>query len=198
MKILILNGSPRPKGNTAQLIDSFKRGAEEAGHSVEVISLLRHEVKGCLGCNACRYGKPCVQKDSFNDLVPKIKEADLLVFASPLYFWTLSSRIKAFIERFYCIAEEDPDPPLGRYEKYPVKDCALLMTAADDFFWTFEQAVSYYQFALVNYIGFHDKGMLLAGGCGDTNGKPQIDKTDHLEKAYQFGKNIYQREEPAV
>ena len=197
-RIVVIQGCGRPKCNTAQLIDSFKRGAEEAGHSVEVISLLRHEVKGCLGCNACRYGKPCVQKDSFNDLVPKIKEADLLVLASPLYFWTVSSRIKAFIERFYCIAEEDPNPPLGRYEKYPVKDCALLMTAADDFFWTFEQAVSYYQFALVNYIGFHDKGMLLAGGCGDTNGKPQIDKTDYLEKAYQFGKNIYQREEPAV
>ncbi len=49
-----------------------------------------------------------------------------------------------------------------RNEKYPMKDCALLMTAADDFFWTFEQAVSYYQFALINYIGFHDKGMLLA------------------------------------
>ena len=196
--ILIIQGGGRPKGNTAQLIGSFVRGAEEAGHQVEVVSLLKHEVKGCLGCNACRYGKPCVQKDSFNDLVPKIKQADLLVFASPLYFWTVSSRIKAFIERFYCIAEEDPNPPLGRYERYPVKDCALLMTAAENFFWTFEQAVSYYQFALVNYIGFHNKGMLLAGGCGDTNGKPQIDKTDHLEKAYQFGKNIYQREEPAV
>ena len=81
--------------------------------------------------------------------------------------------------------------PLGRYEKYPVKDCALLMTSADDFFWTFEQAVSYYQFAMVNYIGFTDKGMLLAGGCGDTNGKPQIDKTAHLKEAYEFGKNIY-------
>lgn len=105
---------------------------------------------------------------------------------------TLSSKIKAFIERFYCIAEEDDAPPLGRYEKYPVRDCALLMTSADDYFWTFEQAVSYYNFALVNYIGFHDRGMLLAGGCGDTNGKPQIDKTDYLEKAYKFGKTIYE------
>ena len=113
------------------------------------------------------------------------------VFASPLYFWTLSSRIKAFIERFYCIAEEDPNPLFGRYEKYPVKDCALLMTSADDFFWTFEQAVSYYQFALVHYIGFHDKGMLLAGGCGDTNGKPRIEKTSHLQEAYEFGKRLY-------
>ena len=189
--ILIVQGGGRPKGNTAQLVGSFVRGAEEAGHQVEVVSLLKHEVKGCLGCNACRYGKPCVQKDSFNDLVPKIKQADLLVFASPLYFWTASSRIKAFIERFYCIAEKDPDPPLGRYERYPVKDCALLMTAADNFFWTFDQAVSYYQFAIVNYIGFHDRGMLLAGGCGDTNGRPQIEKTGYLQKAYSFGKSIY-------
>lgn len=162
-KILIIQGGGRPKGNTAQLVEAFAKGAGEAGHQIETVSLLKNEVKGCLGCNV----------------------------ASPLYFWTVSSRIKAFIERFYCIAEEDTNPPYGRYEKYPVKDCALLMTAADNFFWTFEQAVSYYQFALVNYIGFHDKGMLLAGGCGDTNGRPRIDETGHLEKAYQFGKEIY-------
>lgn len=191
-KILIIQGGGRPKGNTAQLVESFQRGAEEAGHSVEVISLLQNEVKGCLGCNACRYGKPCVQKDAFNEMVPKIKATDCLVFASPLYFWTISARMKAFIERFYCIAQQDPNPPLGRYEKYPEKDCALLMTSADNFFWTFEQAVSYYRFALVRYIGFRDKGMLLAGGCGGSNGKPEIDKTDWLEKAYQFGKHLYQ------
>lgn len=65
------------------------------------------------------------------------------------------------------------------------------MTAADNLFLTFEQAVSYYKFTLVNYIGFHDKGMLLAGGCGDTNSKPHIDKTEHLTVAYQFGKDLY-------
>lgn len=190
-KILIVQGGGRSKGNTAQLADAFRKGAEDAGHSVETVSLLKKEVKGCSGCNACRYGKPCIQKDSFNEMVPMIKEADLLVFASPLYFWTISSRIKAFLERFYCLAQEDPNPPLGRYEKYPVKDCALLMTSADNFFWTFEQAVSYYQFTMVNYIGFHDKGMLLAGGCGDTNGKPQIQGTGWLKKAYEFGKTVY-------
>lgn len=190
-KILVVQGGGRFNGNTSQLADAFIQGAMEAGHTVEKISLDKYEVKGCIGCNACRYGKPCVQKDDFNELVPKIKTTDLLVFASPLLFWTLSSKIKAFIERFYCIAEEDPNPPLGRYERYPVKDAALLMTSADNFFWTYEQAVSYYKFTIINYIGFHDKGMLLAGGCGDTNGKPQIDKTNHLREAYDFGKNIY-------
>ncbi|MDL2323605.1 flavodoxin family protein [Ruminococcaceae bacterium OttesenSCG-928-A16] len=189
--ILVVLGGGRPNGNTAQLTHAFVKGAEEAGHHVEVVALAKTEIKGCMGCNACRFGKPCVIKDDFYNLAPKIKTADLIVFASPLYFWTFSSRIKAFIERFYCLAEEDAAPPLGRYEKYPVKDCALLMTAADNLFWTFEQAVSYYQFTLVNYIGFADKGMLLAGGCGDTNGKPQIDKTDWLEKAHAFGKNMY-------
>ena len=192
--ILIVVGGGRPKGNTAQLVQAFTRGAEEAGHKVEILSLLKNEIKGCIGCNACRYGKPCIQKDAFNDIVPKIKSADLIVFASPLYFWTISSRLKAFIERFYCIAEEDANPPLGRYERYPVKDCALLVTSADHFFWTFEQVVSYYRFTLVHYIGMKDRGMVLAGGCGDTNGKPQIDKTDNLKIAYEFGKMVYANE----
>ena len=57
--------------------------------------------------------------------------------------------------------------------------------------WTFEQAVSYYRFAVINYLGFHDRGMLLAGGCGSTNGRPGIGKTGHLEEAYRFGKAVY-------
>lgn len=196
--ILIVLGGGRARGNTAQLAEAFADGARAAGHHVETISLLKHEVKGCLGCNACRHGRPCVQKDDFAQMIPKIKEVDLVVFASPLYFWTISSRLKAFIERFYCLAEEDPDPPLGRYEKYPVKDSALLMTSADNFFWTFEQAESYYQFAVVNYIGFRDRGRLLAGGCGDINGKPEIEKTDYLSRAFEMGKHIYEGEQPAL
>ena len=191
-RILIVQGGGRANGNTARLVEAFARGAQDAGHQVEKVSLNHLEVRGCLGCNACRYGKPCVQKDDFSQLIPKILEADLLVFASPLYFWTISAKLKAFIERFYCLAQPDEHPPLGRYEFYPVKDSALLVTSADHFFCTFQQAVSYYQFTMVNYIGFRDRGMLLAGGCGDTNGRPQIEKTGYLEQAYQFGKTIYQ------
>ena len=71
-QILVIQGGGRPKGNTAQLVASFAKGAEDAGHSVEIISLNKIEVKGCLGCNACRYGKPCVQKDGFNGDYPII------------------------------------------------------------------------------------------------------------------------------
>lgn len=190
-KILIVKGGGRPKGNTAKLIDSFSKGVQESGHEIRMVDLVRTEVRGCLGCNACRYEKPCVQRDGFAEIVPLIDWADCLVFASPLYFWTIPARLKAFIERFYAIAKEDPNPPKGRYERYPEKDCALLMTAADDLFWTFSQAVSYYEFTIVHYLGFCDRGRYLAGGCGDTNGKPAIDKTDHLKEAYLFGKELY-------
>ena len=61
-KILVVQGGGRPKGNTAQLVIHFVKGAEESGHSVEVISLVKNEVKGCLGCNVCRYGKPCAER----------------------------------------------------------------------------------------------------------------------------------------
>ena len=83
-RILIVLGGGRRDGNTAQLTDAFTKGAVEVGHQVETISLAEIEVKGCLGCNACRYEKPCIQKDAFNSLIPKIKEADLIVFASPI------------------------------------------------------------------------------------------------------------------
>lgn len=76
--ILIIQGGGRPKGNTAQLVEHFIKGSEEAGHKVELISLLKNEVKGCLGCNVCRYGKPCIQNDSFNEIIPKIKKRIVL------------------------------------------------------------------------------------------------------------------------
>lgn len=128
MANILIISSGRPHGNTAQLADSFAKGAREAKHQVEIVSLLQTKVEPCLGCNACKRGKPCVQQDDFAD---------------------------------------------------------------DNLFWTFNQATSYYQFAIVNYLGFRNKGMLLAGGCGGSSGEPAIKKTDWLEKAYAFGKNIY-------
>lgn len=193
-RILVVQGGGRPRGNTSQLVEAFSAGAREAGHEVELVSLARSEVRGCLGCGACRFGRPCVQRDAFNDIAARLLEADCLVLASPLYFWTISARIKAFVERFYRLAEQDPAPSLGRYERYPEKDCALLMTAADDYFWTFEHAVSYYRLALVNYIGMRDLGMVLAGGCGDTDGPAEIARTGHLERARRFGRGLYDGE----
>lgn len=189
--ILVVVGSGQKKGNTNQLADAFIEGAGIAGHAVTKVFLGDKNINGCTGCEACRNLHKCVQKDDMEEIYPLIHAADAIVFASPLYFWTISARLKAFIERFYAIAKQDEHPPKGRYENYGHKDCALLMTAADDLFWTFEQAVSYYRFACVHYIGWNDKGMLLAGGCGGSQTKKNIAETKHLQNAFAFGKNIY-------
>lgn len=89
MKIVILNGSPRLKGNTAMLCDAFAKGAESAGHAVERFDLQKMNIHGCLGC--MKGGKdpasPCVQKDDMERIYPAYTEADLVVLASPMYYW---------------------------------------------------------------------------------------------------------------
>lgn len=190
MNILVVVGAGRKNGNTDQLADAFIKGATEAGHQITKVFFANKLINGCNGCNACRWGKPCIQKDDMQQIYPLYKNCDMVVLASPLYFWTISSKIKAFLERLYAVAEQDDNPPKGRYEKHAQKDCALLMTADDDFFWTFEQAVSYYRFNCINYLGWVDKGMVLAGGCGGSPDKRCIETTEHLKTAYAFGQKL--------
>lgn len=190
-KILVIVGSGRKNGNTEQLADSFILGAKEAGHFVKKINLSGKLINGCISCGMCRTEGKCIQNDDFNDLVPYIRTCDLIVFASPLMYYNVSARMKACIERFYSVSEEAKGLSMGRKEIYPEKDSALLMTAEDNEFWTFEQAVSYYRMAVVQYMGFVDKGMVLAGGCGEMPGQTDIKETEYLVKAYEFGKNMY-------
>jgi len=186
--ILVIVGSARKKGNTDVLADAFIKGAEDAGHRVIKFHLGEVQVNGCLGCDACRFEKPCVQPDDMQDIYRTLAECDTVVMASPLYYWTISARLKAFLERLYAIPKVDNNPPLGRYEKYPDKACALIVTAADDLFWTFEHVVSYYRLNVIRYLGWTDKGVFLAGGChGDVS---KNDTAKYLEDAYKFGKNI--------
>ncbi len=177
--ILVVLGSGTRKGTTAQLADSFMKGAVEVGNKVERVFLGDLSIEGCKGCNACRKRKSCVIQDSMQEIYPLFEKSDVIVFASPLYFWTLSARIKAFIERLYAISEEDT---------YPKKECVLLMTAGDNNFWTFEQAVSYYRF-VTKAIEWEDIGMCLAGGTKYEEGKHVIEEI-HLENSYKLGKSI--------
>ena len=100
-KICILNGSPHLNGNTKELIKHFVKGAEEAGHQVTCFDLQKMNIHPCLGC--CGGGKdcnsPCVQKDDMDKIYPIYKDADLVVLASPLYYWTISSQLKAAFDR---------------------------------------------------------------------------------------------------
>ncbi len=112
-KILILNGSPRKNGNTKALIESFTEGAKEAGHIVTIFNIHEMDIKHCTGCMAVCVDfkrKHCVQKDDMEKIYPVFEEADIIVFASPLYFWNFTAQLKMVIDRLQspCLAGIGP------------------------------------------------------------------------------------------
>ena len=178
-KIVVLNGSPRMKGNTAALIREFTRGAEEAGHQVVRFDLQKMDIHPCLGCY--QGGKdpesPCVQKDGMLDIYPHYKQADVVVLASPLYYWTVSGQLKCAFDRLFAVAECNPN-----YAN-PQKECVLLMAAEGN---GFEETVYWYE-RLMGHLGWTDVGRVLCGGVtavGDIEGNPK------LEEARQLGRSL--------
>ena len=104
MKILVLNGSPHPNGNTKALIDAFERGAESAGHEVIVCPVGTMTIKGCLGCEYChtKGEGSCVQKDDMEKVYPELAACDMVVFASPVHYFNFSGQLQSVIARFYA------------------------------------------------------------------------------------------------
>ena len=103
MKILVLNGSPRPKGNTAAMVNAFKEAAEVKGHRVATFNVCRMNVKGCLACEYC-HGKgqgTCVQKDDMQEIYGELKDAEMIILAAPIYYHGISGQLKCVIDRFY-------------------------------------------------------------------------------------------------
>ena len=106
MNILVLNGSPRPNGNTAQMINAFREGAVSSGNKVDVINVCRKKIAGCLACEYChtKGNGQCVQKDDMQEVYDLLKDAEMLVLASPVYYHGLSGQLKCTIDRFYAAA----------------------------------------------------------------------------------------------
>ncbi len=177
MKITVLMGSPNRKGSTSLLVNEFVRGAEEAGHSTEVIDVCHGNNRPGTGCVACGYEGPCVQKDDVESIRAKLLSSDMAVFATPLYYYGMSAQLKAVVDRF-CAYNSSLN---SRHLK-----SALLTVAwnADD--WTFEALVSHYK-TLVRYINFEDKGMVLGYGCGSPN---MTKRSRYLADAYQLGRSL--------
>ena len=174
-RIVVLNGSPRKGGNTSALIDAFKEGAEGAGHTVEVFFLQGMDIHGCRGCFGG--GKdpdhPCLQRDSMDQIYPAYRAADIVVLASPLYYWNLSGQLRTAFDRLFAVAECNPN-----YAN-PRKECALLMAAEGD---DFSDVESYYD-NLMRHLGWTDRGRVLCGGVmavGDISGHEDLDEARAL------------------
>lgn len=179
-KIVILNGSPRKSGNTSALVKAFTEGAGSAGNTVTEFFLESMDIHGCKGCfgghssRAC----PCVQQDDMDKIYPAVRDCDVVVLASPLYYWTMSGQLRTALDRLFALEEGD-----GNLLRGNGKASALLMAAEGH---GFDDAVLYYDH-LMEHLRWKNLGHVLAGGnmdAGDIKGKAEIGQ------AYALGKSI--------
>ncbi len=177
MKITVLTGSPRRNGNTNHLAGQFIKGATEAGHEVYRFDCAGHKVAGCMGCNACGMNGECVLKDDFDELRPHLLEADMVVFATPMYYFGFSSQLKSVIDRFYALN--------GRIKGAP-KQSAFLMAYANTAPQEAEPMVSHYK-TLLNYLGWQDRGMVIAPGMWPAGA---VEGTSYSKQAYELGRGL--------
>lgn len=151
-EIIILNGSTRRNGKTQDLVNSFIKGAKKAGNNITEFKVSEMKIADCIGCKrACsNLESPCVQKDDMNQIYSKFDYSDIIVFASPVYFWTITGSLKTATDRLYAKLES-----LG-YSKFS-KDSILLMTADGS---DYSQAVNWYN-TFERNLGWSNLGEVL-------------------------------------
>ena len=178
-KIVILNGSPRKSGNTSALVKAFIQGAESSENIVTEFFLDGMNIHGCKGCFGGHSSRecPCVQQDDMNQIYPAVKESDVVVLASPLYYWTMSGQIRTAIDRLFALEEGE-----GNLLRGNGKSSVLLMAAEG---YGFDDALRYYEH-LTEHLRWKNLGHVLAGGnmnVGDIKGKAEIQQACELGKA---------------
>jgi multimeric flavodoxin WrbA len=175
MNILILSGSPRKGGNTELLVDAFAKGAAKH-HHVEIVSVRDVKVNPCLGCNACFKNGICAQKDDMAAIYKKMGQTDMLVIASPVYFYGISAQLKAIIDRFHN--------PIR--DSFHIKKMALLLVGAATLPELFDAILTEYNLCL-KFFKLEDAGKILVRGVKD---KGDVKGTRFIEDAYQLGASI--------
>ena len=176
-RIIVLSGSPRKGGNTELLVNSFVEGAK-VHNEVEVISIREYKVNPCIGCNACRKNNEhkCFQKDDMGRVFEKLSDADILVIASPVYFYGISAQLKALVDRFHS----------PERNSLKLKGLALLLVGADTIPNLFDSIIAQYRLTL-EYFKLEDYGMVLVGGVEE---KAAIKGSERLNKAYSLGLSL--------
>lgn len=151
MNILVLNGSPRPNGNTAAMVEAFVVGAKEAHHSVTVVSVCQKKIAGCLACEFCHTSgnSRCVQQDDMQEVYPVLEAADMIVLASPVYYHSFSGQLQCAINRIYAL-----DKPKN------LKKAALILSSGSDHVYC--GAIFEYQNSFLNYLRLEDMGIYTA------------------------------------
>jgi multimeric flavodoxin WrbA len=175
--ILVLSASPRKGGNTDTLCDEFVRGAKDAGHKAEKIFLRDHVINYCTGCGVCNSNHKCVQKDDMAEILEKMVGADVIVMATPVYFYTMDAQMKTLIDR-----------TVPRYLEISNKDFYFIVTAADPDKSSLERTINgfrgFTEDCLDNAV---EKGIIYASGvwkAGEIKGNPA------MKQAYEMGVRV--------
>lgn len=176
-KIVVLVGSVRKGGNTELLAQSFVNGAVK-NNDVEVVSVADYHVNPCIGCNSCfkREGNKCFQEDDMTKIYEKLESADMLVIASPVYFYGISAQLKAVIDRLHTPMRNN----------FNIKKMALLLVGAAQLPELFDSIIMQYKLIL-KFFNLEDKGMILVRGVRE---KGEIEGNIALNEAYELGLSI--------
>ena len=177
MKIIVLQGSPNRHGSSNTLAEEFIRGAEENGHTVQIVDVAHADIHPCSGCVACGYEGPCTQKDDMEQIRADILAADMLVFVTPLYYYGMSAQLKILIDRFCAFNSS----LTAKHIK-----SALIAAAWNSDNWTFDALGAHYQ-TLVRYLVLDDQGMVLGRGCGTPS---MTSRSSFMQEAYALGKRM--------
>lgn len=163
MKILVLNGSPRPKGNTKQMTEAFREGAVASGHLVDVVDVCKKRIAGCLACEYCHTqgSGACAQKDDMQEIYELLRETDMLVIASPIYYHGISGQLKCVLDRFYAAAYPTKPPRL--------KKAAMILSSGDADM--YDGALFSFQGDFLDFLGLENMGVFTAHGA--ENGSPE-------------------------
>ena len=157
MRILVLNGSPRSGGNTKKMVAAFAEGAAAAGHHVDVVDVCKKKIGGCLACEYCHTkGRgECIQKDDMQEVYALLREAEMLVIASPIYYHGISGQLKCAIDRFYSAA----------YPKKPskLKKVAMILSSGDSDM--YDGALFSFKGDFLDYLGLENMGVFTAYGA---------------------------------
>lgn len=173
-KILAISTSLRTNGNSETLLDSFIEGAKASGNDVEKITLKGKRIEFCRGCLACQKIGKCVIDDDSIEIVKKMKEAKVLVFATPIYYYEMCGQLKTLLDRANSLYDSD----------YKFEDVYVLSTAAEDDEGVDERAVN----GVCGWIDCFErcslKGTVFAGGVTDVG---EIKNHPALKRAYEMG-----------
>ena len=176
-KVLIISTSLRGNSNSDILARECEKGARDAGLDVEYVSLKEKEIKYCIGCLSCQKTNKCVLNDDVADIMAKVKEAEVIVYATPIYYYEMSGQMKTLIDRLNPMYSKD----------YKFRDVYLLATAAEEGDEVFEKVIT----GLNGWIDCFEKtsikGTVL---CGGVSSGGDISSNDKLKEAYNLGSHV--------